>query len=248
MHAPLRSLPSRLSRLFVRHFGSLLLYFGLTLVALGGLIWGLRQIHQSRMAQTLEMPDFEASLALATPPALPAAAEAPAASPSPTLAPQHIEIPSVNIDTDIIEVGWESRIVNGEHTGNVWKTADFAAGLHRGSAGLDQPGNTVISGHNNVAGAVFAELHAVEKGDLVYLGAGDARRIYRVDSKFVLWEEGASDERRRVNAKWIEPTPDERVTLVSCYPPWGNTHRVIVVARPIEGQTLPDLSAGAVIR
>jgi LPXTG-site transpeptidase (sortase) family protein len=249
MRASLHRLPSRLSRLFVRHFGSLLLYLGLTLVALGGLIWGVRQIYLVQMAQQIEMPDFEDSLDLPTPQALAAGPETLASpSPPPTLAPQHIEIPSVKIDTDIVEVGWESRIINGEHTGNVWKTADYAAGLHAGSAGLDQPGNTVISGHNNIAGSVFAELHAVEKGDLVFLGAGETRRVYKVDSKFVLWEEGASDERRRVNAKWIEPTPDERVTLVSCYPPWGNTHRVIVVARPVEDEMLPDLSAGAAVR
>jgi sortase A len=39
---------------------------------------------------------------------------------------------------------------------------------------------------------------------------------------------------RRKNAQWIMPTGDERLTLVTCWPyEWpGNSHRVIVVARP----------------
>ena len=147
--------------------------------------------------------------------------------------PQRIRIPRVGIDTDVVDVGWEARIVNGEKAGNIWQTADDAAGLHKGSAALGQPGNTIISGHNNIGGAVFRELHSVEKGDIVHLDTHDQSRVYVVEYKFVLWEEGASLERRRANARWIDATPDERVTLVSCYPPWGNTHRVVVVAKPL---------------
>jgi LPXTG-site transpeptidase (sortase) family protein len=160
--------------------------------------------------------------------------------------PERIRIPRVGIDTDIVEVGWESRIVNGENEGNVWQTADNAAGLHKGSARLGEPGNTVISGHNNIGGSVFRELHAVEKGDIVHLDAEGQSRAYVVEYKFVLWEEGATTERRKANARWIDSTPDERVTLVSCYPPWGNTHRVVVVARPLEGE--PGAVAAPVAR
>jgi len=241
---------SRLTSAFVSRFGTLLLLFGALLLGLGGLMQLSRALRMSAVEEGFTAPSFDASLVAAsgTDSAPNSAAGQPTPSPSPAPIPERIEIPAVNIDTEIVEVGWEARIVNGANQGNVWQTADYAAGLHLGSAGLGEPGNTVISGHNNIAGAVFGELHVVEPGDIVYLTAQGTQRAYEVESKFVLWEEGASPERRSVNAQWIAPTPDERLTLVSCYPPWGNTHRVIVVARPVAGEALPDLSEGEAAR
>jgi sortase A len=40
-------------------------------------------------------------------------------------------------------------------------------------------------------------------------------------------------EVRIANAKWIQPTSDERLTLVTCWPYTNNTHRLIIVARPL---------------
>lgn len=146
--------------------------------------------------------------------------------------PERIEIPAIGVDTPVIEVGWEARIVNGDAVDNVWQTADFAAGFHRDSARLGEVGNTVISGHNNIQGSVFRDLYDLKPGDEIILHTGGRRWVYTIENKFVVHEEGASEARRHANAQWIEPTPDERLTLISCYPPWSNTHRVIVVARP----------------
>ena len=106
------------------------------------------------------------------------------------------------------------------------------AGLHAGSARLGEAGNTVISGHNNIAGAVFRRLAELKPGDDVFLSAAGQDWTYAVERRFIVPETDASEARRRANARWIDSSPDERVTLVSCYPPWGNSHRVIVVARP----------------
>ena len=38
---------------------------------------------------------------------------------------------------------------------------------------------------------------------------------------------------RRANAQWIAPTDDERLTLVTCWPYISNTHRLIIVAKPV---------------
>jgi sortase A len=38
---------------------------------------------------------------------------------------------------------------------------------------------------------------------------------------------------RMNNAQWILPSVDERLTLISCWPYESNTHRLIIVARPI---------------
>jgi sortase (surface protein transpeptidase) len=53
-----------------------------------------------------------------------------------------------------------------------------------------------------------------------------------VIDRFILPERGVSDEQRRQNAQWIMPTNVERLTLVTCWPYTGNSHRVIVVAEP----------------
>jgi LPXTG-site transpeptidase (sortase) family protein len=39
---------------------------------------------------------------------------------------------------------------------------------------------------------------------------------------------------RQANARWIGPFNDERLTLVTCWPYTNNTHRVIVVAKPVD--------------
>ena len=38
---------------------------------------------------------------------------------------------------------------------------------------------------------------------------------------------------RMNNAQWILPSVDERLTLITCWPYETNTHRLIIVARPM---------------
>lgn len=164
-----------------------------------------------------------------------AASTPPAASGSDRGAiPERIIIPSLNLDRRVVEIGWDVEIVDNDTLRSVWQTARHAAGFHRGSAPVGVPGNTVISGHNNIDGAVFGELHRLQPGDRVVIEAGGELKTYAVEMNFVVQEEGVSPEQRLENARWIGRTPDERLTLVTCYPPWGNTHRTIVVARPAD--------------
>jgi sortase (surface protein transpeptidase) len=43
-----------------------------------------------------------------------------------------------------------------------------------------------------------------------------------------------SEHERSRNKRWIGPFPDERVTLVTCYPTWTNADRLILVGKPLE--------------
>ncbi len=36
------------------------------------------------------------------------------------------------------------------------------------------------------------------------------------------------------NARWLNRTDDVRLTLVTCWPKISNTHRLILVARPLD--------------
>lgn len=146
--------------------------------------------------------------------------------------PTRIIIPSIHVDSEIVEVGW-SVIQNGNGTfSSAWDTADYAVGYHKTSGLPGNIGNIVLSGHNNIKGEVFRYLSEVKSGDMIYLYADGHEYQYKVEDAFIVKEKGVSQEQRRKNAQWIAPTSDERLTLVSCWPYWSNTHRVIVIAKP----------------
>jgi len=146
-------------------------------------------------------------------------------------APTRIVIPSIRLDAPVVEVGWRA-VQRGEEMVTEWEVAENAVGFHIGSAYPGNPGNTVLSGHHNIKGKVFRYLVNVEPGAEIILYAEDRAYHYRVESKQILPEKYASDAQRAKNAELIGPFPDERLTLVTCWPYTGSTHRVVVVARP----------------
>jgi len=147
-------------------------------------------------------------------------------------APTRIVAPSIKLDAKVVEIGW--KVINqGNQQMSVWETADYAAGFHKTSAYPGNPGNTVISGHHNIKGEVFRYLVDLEIGDAITLYADGRPYVYRVFDKFIVREEGAPLEQRYKNAAWISHFDDERLTLVTCWPYTTNTHRVIVIARPV---------------
>lgn len=137
------------------------------------------------------------------------------------------------MDAKVVEVGLKKVEEKGKSV-FVWETADYAAGFHLGSAYPGNVGNTVLSGHHNIKGEVFRYLVSLEPGDEVYLYVGEVEYPYVVVEKFLVPEKYVSLEQRRENAKWIGYFPDERLTLVTCWPYISNTHRVIVIAKPPE--------------
>jgi sortase A len=80
---------------------------------------------------------------------------------------------------------------------------------------------------------VFRDLHKLEVGNDIYLWVGDIPYRYRVSAQYRLPVEGAPAEVREKNLRWILPTDDQRLTLVTCWPPWSNTHRTVIVAFPV---------------
>ena len=165
----------------------------------------------------------------------PAGAELVAAVSSPDQAalPDRLEIPSIDLDTPVVELGWHKAQANDGAIFSEWDVAEYAAGWHRNSALPGRPGNIVLSGHNNILGAVFKELDQLRAGDEAVVWAGGVRYTYRVDQVLIVPEKHASSVQRAENARWINQFDDDRLTLVSCWPRNNNTHRIIVVARPV---------------
>jgi sortase A len=116
-----------------------------------------------------------------------------------------------------------------------WVVPRKAAGWHMNSALPGNGENVVLSGHHNIEGKVFRYVVALSMGDEVTLYIGDTPYVYTVTEKYILKEAGMPLSVRKKNAQWIMPTGDERLTLVTCWPyQWpGNSHRVIIVARPL---------------
>jgi sortase A len=132
----------------------------------------------------------------------------------------------------VIKVGWQTVIQNGV-SANIWIVADYAAGWHENSMLPGQVGNVVLSGHHNINGEVFRYIVDLEPGAIITLYDGDQPYDYKVEDKFIVKDKDEPDAVRRENAKWIGPFNDERLTLVTCWPYTNNTHRVIVIAKPV---------------
>jgi LPXTG-site transpeptidase (sortase) family protein len=145
--------------------------------------------------------------------------------------PDRIWIDKLSIDAAIQPVG-PGRTVGKK--GVEWGApSNKNVGWHDYSGRLGEGKNIVLNGHNNIYGAVFRKLYTLTAGDELRLGAGDQVVTYRVESVTKVLERGQPLAVRLKNAQAIQPALDDRLTLVSCWPETSNTHRIIVIARPV---------------
>lgn len=176
--------------------------------------------------------------------ATPIPTTAPTPTPRPTaLAAGHavrLAIPALQLDVPVVEVGW--RIVTdaaGQRT-TEWEIADNAAGHHINSAAPGTMGNVVISGHNNTQGAVFAAISRDHDQPAPQLVPGSRIEVmtdqgqqfnYQVKQVELVTEENVPLTQRLANARYLAPTSEPILTLITCWPPDGYSHRIIVVAQ-----------------
>jgi LPXTG-site transpeptidase (sortase) family protein len=148
------------------------------------------------------------------------------------LIPDRLVIPSISLDAPIVHTKVKKVDFEGQ-TYYQWLAPNkFAVGWHDSSALLGLPGNTVLNGHHNVYGKVFKDLVKLHEGDLIQVYSGNTVFTYRVALAMLLPERFKSLTIRLDNARWILPTDDERLTLITCWPADSNTHRVVIVALP----------------
>lgn len=158
----------------------------------------------------------------------------PAGPPPASQPPTRIVAPAIGLDANVVPMGWKTRRDANGNSYSEWVVPAFAAGWHINSALPGTPGNVVLSGHNNIDGEVFRYVSDLKPGDQVTLYVGDQPYQYTVAEKLILPEKGQPYEVRLKNAQYIAQTSDDRLTLVTCWPYTSNTHRVIVIARPVE--------------
>ena len=188
------------------------------------------------------LPDWSTTPEKPEPTEPPATRRPPPPTPTPTPTspppaeepPTRIVAPAIELDARVVPMGWEMV----DHDGTLvseWVVPKKAAGWHINSALPGHEENVVLSGHHNIDGKVFRYVVDLEPGDEITLYVGDTPYTYLVAEKYILKESGMPLRTRKKNAQWIMPSGDERLTLVTCWPyEWpGNSHRVIVVARPL---------------
>ena len=172
--------------------------------------------------------------------------------PAPVGPPVRIVIPDLQIDAPVVDMGWQVvQTTNGLKS--EWVIPEDEAGHHLNSAELGEQGNVVVSGHNNIHGRVFEPISQAwdedsrQPVDDYTYGSDilDGRTIqlyndvgqvfeYAITAFYRLADTGVPVEQRIDNARYMQPTSEARLTLITCWPPWNNTHRLIVIARPVD--------------
>ena len=189
----------------------------------------------------------EAAAATASPPVLPTV---PTASPVLASAPVRLVIPDLKLDVPVVEMGW--RVVQtADGARSDWVIPKNEAGHHINSALLGDEGNVVISGHNNIYGEVFKPVsfawdndtripvnNFTDRSDFLngrtieLFDAAGQEFKYTIAAFYRLKDTGVSAEQRIANGRFMEPTDQAQVTIITCWPPTSNTHRLVVVAVP----------------
>jgi LPXTG-site transpeptidase (sortase) family protein len=148
--------------------------------------------------------------------------------------PDRLVIPAINLSAPVVPVDFFTVTIENQKY-EVWKAPDrFAVGWHEDSAPLGVHGNTVLNGHHNIYGQVFRNLIDLREGDLILIYAGEHEYRYWVTSRAIVAEAHQPLEVRALNAEWISPKDEDRLTLITCHPFWSNLQRLIVVASPAE--------------
>ena len=167
-------------------------------------------------------------------PSFAAAADAPTSNrPAEPTQPDRLVIPKLGIDARIQRVLLVPKEENGT-TYYQWQVPrGDEVGWHETSALLGQTGNTVLNGHNNIYGEVFRDLVELELGDEIMVYDSERPFVYQVIHQEIMPENRQPLSVRIDNARWIQPTGDERITLVTCWPYATNSNRLVVIAKPV---------------
>ena len=117
-----------------------------------------------------------------------------------------IVLPAINRDASVVQ-------------GDTWEQLKRGVGQYLGSGDPGQPGNIVLSAHNDIYGEIFRDLDQLQPGDEVILYTQAEKFIYTITGTRIVEPTEVS-----VMAPTISPT----ITLISCYPYLVDTHRIVV--------------------
>ncbi|MBN1428140.1 MAG: class D sortase [Anaerolineae bacterium] len=133
----------------------------------------------------------------------------------PTPAPSsahRIRIPVIRVDAPVVQGDGDAQLMQG-------------VGQHIGTANPGQPGNVVLTAHNDIHGEIFRDLELLKEGDEIILETLTQTFIYQVVLQDIV---------EPTDVKYLESTNEAITTLISCYPYWKDTHRIVIIAGLVE--------------
>ena len=183
----------------------------------------------------------QAAAPLPTPSAAPEAATLPV--PTPTGLPQtpaelaravfgerlivQVIIPVLDLVAPVIPVGWSTQGNDPANLEVIWDSPEAQVGWVLTSAlPGDVGGVTLLYGHNNIQSSVFKRLYELRPGNEVKLVTGQRTWLYRVSETHLI---PVKDGDPADYAGFLRAGRVPHLVLISCWPPDGNSHRVIVV-------------------
>ncbi|MFJ4469910.1 class E sortase [Streptomyces sp. NPDC089424] len=121
---------------------------------------------------------------------------------------------------------WNKPVLEGTRTDTLKK----GLGHYAGTAQLGQRGNFSVAGHRRTYGDPFKDFPRLRPGDAVVLTDGTTWFTYRIDKgpyKTVPTDIEVIDPLPRMSGY---TRPGRYLTLTTCEPEWGHSHRLIVWA------------------
>ncbi len=147
--------------------------------------------------------------------------------------PVALSIPEIDMDIRISVMDWRVVKTDGVRT-TAWILPDNGAGWHPNSASPGSAGNVVISGHQLLGDAAFAPiaLGDVVVGQEILLSDADGNTFTYIVTEVTdpLPIPDTFAEEQALAAQYAAPTTTPSLTLISGWPDFSTTHRVIVRA------------------
>ncbi len=139
---------------------------------------------------------------------------------------------TIRVDGKTLEIQGSISIPKIKTTANIFEGVEntklkYGVGHYPNSSWPDKKGNIALTGHHNFGhdygqGPLFSLLHLLKKNDKVFLNYGKKRYTYKVLSRHIV-------EPNEIEA--FRKAKDDRLTLITCYPPLSTAKRIVIVAK-----------------
>lgn len=140
-------------------------------------------------------------------PVMQAFASLPLPTPSATQAIR-LQIPAIDVDAPVVQ-------------GDGWEQLKKGVGQHPFTPDPGQPGNIVLSAHNDVFGELFRDLDQLKPGDTIILFSPVAQYVYIVTDTQIVTP---------TQVDVMNSGGGSTITLISCYPYMVDNKRIVVSA------------------
>ncbi|MBN2256937.1 MAG: class D sortase [Anaerolineaceae bacterium] len=118
----------------------------------------------------------------------------------------------------IAAIGVDAPVVQGDG----WEQLKKGVGQHPFTPDPGQPGNIVLSAHNDVFGELFRDLDKLKPGDTIVLFSPSGQFVYIVTGTQIV---------APTNVQVMNASEGSTVTLISCYPYMVDNKRIVISAK-----------------